>query len=161
MKNDEALLRIRKTADYQFGSGVGDVLFPDDVEIHFSKQTGRIRHVFLDGALLATLRPNDGMFSLTLKGANRIAANVKPLCQWVKVQKEVAEFVRMGKNVFAKHVFDVDDEIRPKEEVIVLDEEDKVIAIGRAALSGEEMRSFKHGIAVRVRRGVSQEAEKV
>jgi uncharacterized protein with predicted RNA binding PUA domain len=161
LNNDEALLRIRKTADYQFGRGVGDVLFPDDVEICFSKQTNRIRHVFLDGVLLATLRPNDGMFSLTLRGAQRIVANVKPLRQWVKVQKDVAKFIEMGKNVFAKHVIDIDYDIRPKEEVIVLDEDGKVLAIGRAALSGEEMKAFKHGVAVRVRRGVNQGAEKV
>lgn len=161
MKSAEALLRIRKTADYQFGREVGGMLFPDDVKICFSKQTNRIRHVFLDGVLLATLRPNDGMFSLTLGGAKRVAANVKPLRQWVRIKKDAAKFVGMGKNVFAKHVIDVDDEIRPKEEVIVLDEKGKVLAVGRAVLSGREMRAFKRGVAVRVRKGVIQEAEKV
>ena len=158
-KNAHTLLRIRKTADYQFGKNVGEVLFPDEVEIRFSRQTGRIRHIFLDGKLLATLRPTDGMFSLTVYGARRIVANVKSFRQWVKVSSDVASFVEMGKSVFAKHVIDADDEIRPKEEVIVLDEKGKVLAVGRAVLTGREMKAFKHGVAVRVRRGVGEEAE--
>lgn len=156
---DDALLRIRKTADYQFGKDVGEVLFPDHVKISFSRQTGRIRHVLLDGKLLATLRPTDGMFSLTIHGAKRIAAGVKPLKCWVKVQNDVASFIRKGRNVFARHVVDVDDEIRPREEVIVIDEAGEVLAVGRAVLTGQEMRTFKRGVAVRIRRGVGEEAE--
>jgi predicted RNA-binding protein (TIGR00451 family) len=158
-KDDDALLRIRKTADYQFGKGISKVLFPNSVEVSFSKQTGRIRHVFLDGRLLATLRPNDGLFSLTIFGAKRIVAGVEPLRIWVKVDSGVASFIRKGKNVFARHVVDADEEIRPKEEVIVLDAEGRVLAVGRAVLAGWEMKRFKRGTAVRVRRGVGEEAE--
>lgn len=154
----EALLRIRKTADYQFGKGIGEVLFPDSVTIGFSKKTGRIRHVFLDGKLLATLRPTDGMFSLTINGAKRLVANLKPLRHWVKVEEDVVSFIAEGKSVFAKHVTDADVEIRPMEEVIVLDTKDNVLAVGRAVLTGREMTAFKRGVAVKVRKGVKEES---
>lgn len=153
---NDVLLRIRKTADYQFGKGVGELLFPDSVSISFSKQTHRIRHVFLDGNLLATLRPTDGMFSLTIHGAKRLG-DIKPLKYYVKIGDDVASFIAKGKSVFAKHVVGVDDEIRPSEEVIVLNEESVVVAVGRAILSGKEMRAFKRGVAVRVRKGVGEE----
>ena len=158
METPEALLRIRKTADYQFGKSVGEMLFPDSVAIGFSKKTGRIRHVFLDGKLLATLRPTDGMFSLTIHGAKRMATNLKPLRHWVKVSQDVAPFIAEGRSVFAKHVTDADAEIRPMEEVFVLDEKDGVLAVGRAVLTGHEMKSFKRGVAVKVRRGVEEES---
>jgi uncharacterized protein with predicted RNA binding PUA domain len=155
-EHNNALLRIRKTADYQFGKGVGEMLFPDSVRISFSKQTRRIRHVFFDGNLLATLRPTDGMFSLTIHGAKRLV-NIKPLRYYVKVNDDVASFIAKGKSVFAKHIIDADQGIHPSEEIIVLNEKCEVVAVGRALLSGEEMKAFKRGVAVRVRRGIGEE----
>ena len=150
------LQKIRSIADYQFGSGVGETLFPDNVEISFSKRTGRMRHIYLGSKLLATLRPTDGFFSLTIEGARRIL-KVKPHRLWVRVQDDVADFIADGRSVFAKHIVDCDEEIRPEEEVIVVDDEGGVLAVGRAVLTGKEMRAFKRGVAVRVRRGLDEE----
>lgn len=153
-ENHELVIRkIRSIADYQFGKGVGKILFPDNVEATFSKSTGRIRHVYLDGKRLATLRPNDGLFSLSIEGARRIVKYLKPLRFWVKVSDEATPFVAKGKSVFAKHVIDADREIRPQEEVIVVDSNGEVLAVGRALLNGEEMVAFKCGVAVKVRVG--------
>jgi len=153
------LQKIRSVADYQLGKGAGKALFPDRVNIVFSRRTGRIRHIYLQSQLLATLRPTDGMFSLTVAGAERLFRGVKPPRLWVRVQKEAEPFIAKGKSVFAKHVVDADDEIRPQEEVAVLGEDYKVLAVGKAVLTGREMRAFKHGVAVKVRRGVSEEVK--
>jgi len=160
MKGDKrySLLKIRSIADYQFGKGVGVRLFPDNVEITYSKRTGRIRHVYLDGKLLATLRPSDGFFSLTVAGAKRMVEKVKPLRCWVTVSDEAAPFVAEGKSLFAKHVVDADEDIRPHEEVLVTDRGGEILAVGRALLTGREMKAFRRGIAVKVRRGVKEES---
>jgi len=151
-------LKIRSVADYQFGKGVGVGLFPEEVEIVCSKRTGRIRHVYLDGKLLATLRPLDGLFSLTIAGAKRMMDKVKPLKQWVIASDEAAPFVAEGKNLFAKHVVDADEDIKPQEEVLVIDRKGGICAVGKALLTGREMKSFKRGVAVKVRRGVKGES---
>lgn len=83
---------------------------------------------------------------------------VKPKRLWVRVLEEAVPFVTEGRNVFAKHVVDADKEIRPQEEVIVINGKDEVLAVGRAILTGEEMKAFKRGVAVRVRRGVAKES---
>jgi len=153
------LQKIRSIADYQLGKGAGKALFPDSVQVAFSRRTGRIRHIYLRHELLATLRPTDGMFSLTIKGAKRLLRGVKSLQLWVKIQKDVEPFIAQGKSVFAKHVVDADNEIRPQEEVIVIGENDEVLAVGKAVLTGKEMKVFKHGVAVKVRRGVSEEVK--
>lgn len=155
-RND--LRKIRSVADYQFGKGVGEKLFPSEVKIVHSKRTGRIRHVYLEKKRLATLRPTNGLFSLTITGAKRITERVKPQPLWVRVREEAEPFVVKGKSVFAKHVIDADEEIRPQEEVIVMNERGEVLAVGRAMLSGREMKAFERGVAVRVRRGVSEES---
>jgi len=153
-----ALRKIRCIADYQFGKGVGEKLFPENVEIVYSRKTGRIRHVYAYEKMLATLKPRDGLFSLTVTGAKRLWEHVRPRRLWVKVQDEAAPFIAKGRSVFAKHVIDADEEIRPQEEVIVINERSQVVAIGKAMLSGREMRAFKRGVAVRVRRGVEKES---
>ncbi|MEM3578148.1 MAG: PUA domain-containing protein [Candidatus Bathyarchaeia archaeon] len=156
MKED--LKRIRSVADYQFGKGVGAELFPENVEVAYSKRTGRIRYVYLGGKRLATLRPTDGLFSLSIAGAKRI---IEGACQakcLVFVRDDVSSFIADGGDVFAAHVVKADDAIRPKDEVIILDERGNVLAVGKAVLSGAEMRAFKCGVAVKVRRGCLEES---
>jgi len=156
LKRKDSLQRIRSIADYQFGKGTGKILFPNRTRIVYSKRTGRIRHVFLDGCLLATLRPKNGFFSLTIEGAQRINKKAKPLKHWVKVNNEAACFVAEGRNLFAKHVVDADESIRPNEEVLVVDSEGMLLAVGKAVLTGKEMKKFRYGVAVRVRKGIKE-----
>jgi len=151
MENDGK--RIRRTADYQFGEGVGAVLFPESIEILYSKATGRIRYVNLNGERLATLRPTDGLLSLSITAARRIVENAGSARCFVTVQNDVAQFVADGSDVFAAHVTKADDAIHAKDEVIVVDEAGKVLAVGRAMLSSAEMKAFKTGVAVKVRHG--------
>lgn len=152
------LQKIRKIADYQLGKTVGEKLFPNNVRIVHSGETGRIRYVYLGDKRLATLRPVDGLFSLSITGAKKIMQNVRPPRLWVRVTDEAAPFIAKGRSVFAKHVTDADEEIRPQEEVIVINVKNEVLAVGKATLSGKEMKAFKRGVAVRTRRGAAKES---
>ena len=150
------LEKVRTVADYQFGKGVGSKLFPENVEIQLSPRTGRIRFINLNGERLATLRPTDGMLSLSIKAAKFTAENLPFAKCFVTVQSDVSKFIAAGGDVFAVHVFKVDDEVRAKDEVIVRDEEGSVLAVGRALLSSAEMTAFKIGVAVKVRHGCKE-----
>jgi predicted RNA-binding protein (TIGR00451 family) len=97
------------------------------------------------------------LFSLSITGAKRIVEISRSAKCFVTVQNDVSEFIAGGEDVFAVHVVRADDEIRSKDEVIVLDEAGRVLAVGRAALSGGEMRAFKRGVAVKVRHGCAIE----
>jgi predicted RNA-binding protein (TIGR00451 family) len=154
----DALGKIRSVADYQFGRDAGKKLFPDEVNIVYSKNTGKIRHIHLKKELLATLRPTTGLFVLTLAGAKRLTRELKPIRCWVKIMDEAEPFVAKGRSAFAKHVIDADMEIRPQDEVIVMNMKNDVLAVGRALLSGKEMKEFCRGVAVRVRRGVAEKS---
>ena len=148
------LEKLRSIASYQFGENVGEILFPEGVTIVRSKSTGKIKHVYLNGELIATLRPRDGLLSLTIEGARRLLQAKKGFL--VVVKSEAAEAISKGRSVFAKHVIQADEEIRPGDEVLVIDERNNLLAVGRALLFGEEMTKFKRGVAVRVRRGVKE-----
>jgi len=155
------LFKLRSVANYQFGRGVGRVMFPNRIELVHSRKTGRIRLIYLDGKLLATLRPRDGQLALTLEGARSLLAKRKSLAAYVTVKKDVRDFIMKGRNVFAKHVVHADNRLRPEDEAIVMDEDGNLLAVGRAALSGEEMKAFKFGVGVHVRRGVGEPRERI
>jgi uncharacterized protein with predicted RNA binding PUA domain len=147
------LKRVRTIADYQFGKGAGEVLFPDDVKFQLSS-TKRIRQILLDNTRIATVRARDGLLILSITGARRLHAFIKYPKQRVVVNSDAAPFVAKGKTAFARHVLAVDPEIRAGEEVLVVDENDNLLATGKAMLSALEMLAFKKGIAVDVRNGI-------
>ncbi|MFH0748910.1 MAG: PUA domain-containing protein [Candidatus Bathyarchaeota archaeon] len=150
------LNRIRGVANYQFGENIGEQMFSKEIEIAFSKRTGRIRHLYLDGKLLATLRPTDGFFSLTIAGAQKLCTIVKAPRFRVVITETVEEFAKKGRNIFARHVIKADLELRSGEETIITDDNDRVLAVGRALLTGSEMLAFKRGVAIKTRRGVDE-----
>ncbi|MGC9104848.1 MAG: PUA domain-containing protein [Thermoprotei archaeon] len=148
---------LKKIAEYQFFSrAVSDCLFPspENFLVQRSSTTGKIRNVLTKvGKLYLVLRAQDLLFSLNWESASVIKSCTKRPELRVIIPSEVRGFVMEGKNVFAKFVLDVDFRLRSGDEVLVVTEEDELVAIGRMRLSGEEVKQYKRGVAVNVRRG--------
>lgn len=151
---EQELAKLRSTANYQFGGNLGNIIFRGNIKVTHSKRTGRMRLIYKDGELIATLRPNNGLLALTASGARVLLRHAEKLKHRVVVRSDVASFIMKGGNVFAKHVVKADGAIRPQDEVLVVDEGNRLLAVGRAFLSGMEMTSFKSGVAIKVRSGV-------
>lgn len=149
---DSMRTQVQVIADFQFGRGAGAALFPEDCEFILSR-TGRIRQVTLGGKRLVTVRAMDGNLTLGIDGALRLLAALPPPAYRVVVLDEVAEFICQGKNTFAKHVVAADPDIRAGDEVMVVTNDDELLATGSAVLSGREMLLFNYGVAVKVRQG--------
>jgi uncharacterized protein with predicted RNA binding PUA domain len=146
------LRRVRIIADYQFGPGAGKILFPDSVSFSLSK-TRRVSQVLDGDVRVATLRSSDGLFTLGQLGARRLHASFPYPKFRVTVNSDASPFVGAGKTAFAKHVVHVDPELRAHDEVLLVDEDDTLIATGWAVLSPAEMYAFNRGVAVKVRQG--------
>lgn len=156
-KRDLDIDRVRYTIDMQFGKGVSDIMLDGKIEIEKSKSTGKIRCVYINGKHILSLRAHDGLFTLKIEGAKILHEYYAPPRFRVVVDKNVSDFIREGRNVFAKFVLDCDPNLRPFDECIVVDEEDGLLAVGRCLLNREEMLSFDYGIAVKVREGVKSQ----
>lgn len=148
------LERLRVVADYQFGKGIGKLLFPRDVEIVKSPRTKRIRQIFLNKKLIATFRCDDGMICLRVEGAKRILNKLKGHKVFLKPDPKFEELVGRGRDVFTKFIDRVEGEIIPREEVVVLSSSSKLLGVGEAVLSSEEMKLLERGVAVKIREGV-------
>jgi len=153
---------VRAIADYMLGDGAGDELFPEgsirttsrypklQVRAGDAADAGEVDGIDADadgtdgtGLQLATMVPTYGVLAFTLAGARRWVASDAPT-----KRVEIDGFVPAG-SVLAPGVVDADGEIRPGDEVVV--EGPEAFAVGRAAMSGAEMRSSTRGIAVETR----------
>lgn len=151
---DWNLLRVRATADMQFGRGAADALLAGRVAYVVSKNTGKIRNVLADGEHVLSLRAEDGLFTLKVPGALRLHKALPAPRLRVVVDPDAVPFHREGKNVFAKYVKEADPAIRPGDEVLVVSPSDELCAVAQAAMNRREMLAFKRGVAAHVREGV-------
>jgi 7-cyano-7-deazaguanine tRNA-ribosyltransferase len=145
--------RIKMIADYQFGSGSGEALFNTSVKIVKSRKTGKIRHIYDGDELIATLRASDGIFVLAREGARRLHRYLPYPKNRVVVNEDAEPFAREGKSIFAKFVINCDINIHAKEEVLIVNEEDQLLAFGKSILNGKEILDFNTGQAVKTRKG--------
>lgn len=144
----EPVLKLKHTLDALFGSGTSRHL-PKNVEITFSKKTGRIREVYHDKKLLCTLRI-DGGLAITPYFAQILLKGKKFRQNCIEVDEDSKPFVEEGKSVFCKHVVWAGKRVLIGADVPVL-YQNRVIAVGRAIANSEMMMSLKRGIAVKVR----------
>jgi len=141
--------------DYLFGRGVGRVLPKEGVRLVYSRRSGRVKLVFHEGRLLATVKPN-GSMALTVYGAGLLYKSPKFRESCVTVADEAAEFVHGGKSVFCKFVTRAGRNVLPRSEVAVIDETGTVLGVGTAVLNGKFIKQFRSGIAVKVRAGAER-----
>jgi len=128
---------IRKVFDFYFGIGAGEAVLPEEARIIGSKML----RIFMDNHQTGTYQ--DGVISVTPYGMQRIYDATRSY--YVKI-----DFDLRG-DVFAVGVNEADAKIRPDDIVGVVRDE-KVVGVGKAILSGEEMVKAKRGIAVKVRK---------
>jgi len=145
--------KVEYMADYQFGSGSGKALFEGDTNITKSKKTGKIRHIYDKDDLIATLRARDGVLVLGMEGARRLHSHLPYPVNRVVVNEDAEPFAREGKSIFAKFIIDCDMNIRASEEVLVVNQDDELLAFGKSILNAEEFTSFNTGQAVKTRKG--------
>jgi len=149
--------RLRRVADYQWGSGAGAALFDGDLEVTHTS-SGRPRQVRAPEGRLATYATN-GRFTLGLAGGRRLQAALEAPAYRVVVGDESEPYVREGRNAFAKFVTEADPAIRPDDEVLVVHERGDLLAVGRAELGGQGMLEFETGMAVKVRDAAGEREE--
>jgi predicted RNA-binding protein (TIGR00451 family) len=147
--------RLAIMLDYQFGRRTSAALGKRSVRLVYSRRSGRVKLVFLDDELFATVRPN-GSMAVSLEGARILAHRVAFLENAVAVSDEAAGFVRSGKSVFCKFVSGAGRKVSPGGDVAVVDGRGRVLGVGTAVLHGSVMQQFKSGVAVKVREGSAQ-----
>ncbi len=145
--------KLKAIADYQFGWGSGEALFKGNINVEKSKKTGKIRHIYDGKTLIVNMRASDSYLVLSKEGAKRLHNSTTYPKNRVVVNKDSEPFALDGKSVFAKFVVECDENIRSNDEVLIVNEEDKLLAYGKSLLSAVEINNFQTGQAIKTRKG--------
>jgi predicted RNA-binding protein (TIGR00451 family) len=150
---DEEVEVLRALADYQFGLGVGAAVIPARPLLRVSRRTGRVRAVIdpVEGVVF-TVRASTYTLVPTVLGATRLHRALPfPRLRCVVVNEVADEVVARRSTVFSRHVLLIDESLRPGDEVLVVDESDRLLCVGTLRLSPAEVMEFIRGAAIRVR----------
>lgn len=161
--------RIIQLIRYQFSNDLGIdpvvALFGavddpgDRMDLVVSRKTGKVRNIRVveDGERkhLLSLRAEDGQFSIKIEGARRLHSSI--VFPWLRVvvDNETGEYNAKGLNVFNKFIKDADRSIRPGDDVLVVNEDDDLLAVGKAQAGWQFLIDSRSGIGVKVREGVN------
>ncbi|MHA1226344.1 MAG: tRNA guanosine(15) transglycosylase TgtA, partial [Candidatus Hodarchaeales archaeon] len=138
--------------DYQFGSGVHVVIDTPTLKIERSRKTGIVRRISDERGPLGTIRPSDFTIVPSPLLASVLHSHIEAPYQRVTASEESIPYILKNKDLLAKFVLNADPEIRPGEEVFVVDSNDSLLNFGKSVLSAQEMLEFNHGVAIQIRR---------
>ena len=152
------IIKLQHSLDALFGNGTSKLL-PKDIELTFSRKTGRIRTVSQKGKFLCTLRI-DGSLAISIHFAQMLLKNKKFKENCIEINSDAAPYVEQGRSVFCKHVVSCGKNVQISADTPVLFK-NKVIAVGRALLSSEMISDFDRGVAVKIRDSLKSRNEEI
>ncbi len=151
-----ALEEIKGLLDSAYGPGVGDGLLPDDklVLLNVLPAMDRALEIVLDGRVMGRNfyrpRKEKWVFKPTLEGAARISSLSH--ARRVTADPGAIKAVLKGASLLAPGITDADQSIQREDEVLLEDQEGRLIGVGRARMTGKEMLERDYGLACKVRR---------
>lgn len=152
------VLKLQHSLDALFGNGTSKLL-PKDIEMTFSRKTGRIRTVSHKGKFLCTLRI-DGSLAISIHFAQMLLKNKKFKENCIEINSDAAPFVEQGRSVFCKHVVSCGKNVQISADTPVLFK-NKVIAVGRALLASDMISDFDRGVAIKIRDSLKSRNEEI
>ena len=111
-------------------------------------KTGKPRFVLYEGRRFIGINAKTTSIMLYLPAGKILAEKSERRRVYIKDPKYLIT------DLFAGHVEDADEGIRPNDEVVVL-YKDEVIGVGKARISGRAMKEFSRGVAVRIREKIT------
>ncbi len=142
--------RLLYSLAFQFDLSVARALLPSPEVVNVVlSSTGRVRYVIVNGVRMLTLRPSDGFFTLSIEAGEVVRRASRP--PRFRVVIRGGEVPRIKGSVLKPIVLDIDPHLRPGDEVIVVDEFDNLVGVGKLKLPPITIKSLEKGEVVRVR----------
>ncbi len=153
--------KISSHVNFLFGREVSSVL-SKDIEIEYSRKTGRIKNFGLKGKLIGTFR-TDGGIALTIDGAKLFLQHENFIPNCIIPVDDAVPFVSEGRSLFVKHVLKCGMNVKTGSDVAIIDSTQSVLAIGRSLFPfsyyqnknyENSDRSLLRGVGVKIREGI-------
>lgn len=137
--------KIRAIAEYHYGLGIGKEMFPANCRLK-GRPPYPLR-ILSGKEHLGVIQPSTGELTLSLTTGKVLAE--KKSYYVVFDGKEL-----QGSTLFAIGVSKADPLIRPTDAVVIIDKDQKMLAVGQAVISGKDMPPLDRGPAVTVKHKV-------
>jgi len=160
-KSRDILLReVGTILEFQFGhTDFSEIIKKTNlIKIDFSRKTGKIKNIHYKGERILTYKPQTGSYNLSIQGAKILHASTKKPLHRVQVMDAIEPYVREGKSVFSKHILSMGKELRYGSEVLVVNESDELLAIGKLTIPSYQCSGFDVGQAVAIRKSIKSES---
>jgi uncharacterized protein with predicted RNA binding PUA domain len=152
--------KISSHVNFLFGQGISSVL-PMDIDVEYSKKTGRIKNFSSNGKLIGTFR-TDGGIALTIFGAGLFLKHENFIFNCIIPVDDAIPFVSEGRSLFVKHVYKCGANVKNGSEVAIINPKQNVLAVGRSLFpfsyyndkNYENSRSPLRGVGVKIREGI-------
>jgi len=144
----DEILWLRSIAAYQWDWTVAESLLPLEEELVLDVRRGVVRHVLRAGKVYLTRRPTDGLLSPSIEAAERIRQASTPPRYRVVVDAGPGE---LRGSVLVVHVVNIDPGLRPGDEVIIVDRDDRLVGVGRLRVPPVMIEGLSRGEVARVR----------
>jgi len=102
--------------------------------------------------LIATLSTLTGLLIPSKVGGEILKKGIAPPNLRVLVTEDAATQALSGMSVFSKFVIEIDPNLRANDEVLITREEDELIGTGKLIIAPLEVKMFKRGVAVKIRK---------
>tara|TARA_B100001750_G_scaffold40848_1_gene29665 strand:- start:8096 stop:8515 length:420 start_codon:yes stop_codon:yes gene_type:complete len=136
--------------EYLFGDGISKIFKDKKISYKLSNNTNRLRFIYVDDKLFATIRAN-GTYALTFHGANILINYSDYMKNCVVINNEIEQFIKVGGSVFNKHIIDAGNNVLTNSEAIIINSDKKLIGVGKALTSHNIMKKSNIGAAIKVR----------
>ncbi len=144
----EARLRVA-LLEYAYGAAASKTLEAGGLSVERSRRSGRPRAYLSANARAFILGP-DGLPRPTWRGAALLHAALPRPARRIVVDAEAAPFVAEGRSLFSRFVRGGDSSLIPGASALLVDPDDRLLAVGRLLLAPHEMGRLTRGVAVRV-----------
>lgn len=151
-------IKIKNHIDFIFGLDSSEVL-GGVFSFEFSK-TGRMKNFSLNQRLVVTIRP-DGGLALTLFGASLLLRNDKFLQNCIIPDEDAIPFISEGRSLFCKHVRWCGSNIYCGSDVVIIDDNRNILAIGRSLFHYSMINKYSSGVAVKIREGIKSRSMEI
>ncbi len=135
--------------DWLYGSDGAEALLRRPYRVERSRRTGRLREIRDDGERAFVIDPQ-GLPRPTFVGARLLHAALPSPQARIIVAPDAVEFVERGRSLFSKFVRGGDRSLVPGSSALLVDPDDRLLAVGRLLLAPPEMGRLSRGVAVRV-----------
>jgi 7-cyano-7-deazaguanine tRNA-ribosyltransferase len=140
---------LESLLEFQYGTPAMEALVARRLRPERSHRTGRLRAVVHEGRRAFTLA-NDGVARPTWYGAQMLHQDLPYPGRRLVVAEDAEEFVSAGRSLFSKFVRGGDSSLVPGSSALLVDEDDRLLAVARLVLAPTEMGRIPRAVAARI-----------